>query len=176
MPERAAAASSVSVPGASPDGSRAFLRHAVATLAYRAAKAIRHAPPEFAEVRAAPTSRSAQEILSHMADLLDWALSQARGEERWQTTTLRSWTDEVDRFVAAMRAFDQFLARGEPLARTPEVLFQGAIADALTHAGQLALLRRLADAPLRGENFALAEIVPGRISLEQAAPRAEFGR
>jgi len=80
----------------------------------------------------------------------------------------------VQRFYAVLERFDAYLASDSPLAVTPEKLFQGALADALTHVGQLAILRRLAGAKIKGENYAGAEIVAGRVGPEQAAPRREF--
>ena len=144
-----------------------FLRHAVATLAYRAAKVLRRAPSEFSEFRVGETSRSAGQILAHMSDLLDWALSQARGKQRWRNSKPRSWTEDSERFFTALTAFDEYLASGEKLYEPPEKIFQGAVADALTHTGQIAMLRRLAGARVRGENYFLAKIETGRTGADQ---------
>ena len=154
---------------------RAFLRHCLATLAYRGGKAIRDAPAGFARFRAAPESRSAGEILAHVGDLFDWACALVEGREFWQDSTARPWTAECERFFASLARFDAALAGGQPLASSAERLFQGPIADALTHVGQIALLRRLAGSPVRGENYFKAEIVAGRVGPEQAAPVREFG-
>lgn len=151
-----------------------FLRHAVATLAYRAAKVLRRAPVEFSEFRAGETSRSAGQILAHMSDLLDWALSQARGKQRWRNSKPRSWTEDSERFFTALAAFDEYLASGEKLHEPPEKIFQGAVADALTHTGQIAMLRRLAGARVRGENYFLAKIETGRTGADQNKPVSEF--
>lgn len=153
---------------------RALLRHAVATLAYRGGKAVRDVAPRVATFRAGETSRSPVEILAHVGDLLDWALSIARGEARWHDAPPLPWDQEVARFFAALARFDAFLAQDVALAVPAEKLFQGPIADALTHVGQIAMLRRLAGAPMRGENYYLAEIVAGRVGPAQAAPRREF--
>jgi hypothetical protein len=150
------------------------LRHTVATVAYRAAKATRDVPPGFSSFRAGESSRSAGEILAHMGDLFDWALSLAHGKHVWKDSAPRSWEEDRARFFEALSAFDAYLASGQPLGRRPEILFQGAVADALTHTGQIALLRRLAGAPVRGESYALAEIVVGRVTAEQAPPKREF--
>jgi len=150
------------------------LRHAVATLAYRAAKALRDAPAEFSGFRAGQGSRSAGEILAHMGDLLDWALSLARGKERWRNSKPRSWSEDTQRFFAALTAFDAYLASGAKLQAAPEKLFQGAVADALTHVGQIAMLRRLAGKQVRGENYYLAKIETGRTGPDQMAPVREF--
>jgi hypothetical protein len=154
--------------------SREFLRHTVATLAYRARKPLHGAPPEFSAFRAGPGSRSAGEILAHLGDLFDWALSMARGKQTWNNSSPQAWDDDVDRFFAALAAFDAHLASDAPLGESTEMMFQGPVADALTHVGQIALLRRIAGAPVRGENYARAEIVAGRVGTTQTAPRREF--
>jgi hypothetical protein len=150
------------------------LRHTVATLAYRGAKVVRRAPADFSDFRAAKGSRSAGEILAHVCDLLDWALSLARGKQRWRNTRARLWSEDTDRFFAALQAFDDYLASGVPLQTAPEKLFQGAIADSLTHIGQIAMLRRLAGARVRGENYYRAKIEVGRTGPDQNAPVSEF--
>ena len=154
---------------------RQFLRHCLATLAYRGGKAIRDAPAGFAKFRAAPESRSAGEILAHMGDLFDWACALVEGRSFWSDSTARAWPAECERFFAALARFDELLAADEPLGSTPERLFQGPIADALTHVGQLAMLRRLASSAVRGENYFKAEIVAGRVGPQQAPPVKEFG-
>ena len=151
-----------------------MLRHTVATLAYRAGKAMRGAPDSFATFEAGDTTRSPARILAHMGDLLDWALAMASGSEAWHDSTPRPWQQEVDRFFAALAAFDALLASDAPLAVPEERLFQGPIADALTHTGQLAMLRRLEGRPVRGENYSRADIVRGRVGPDQTAPRREF--
>jgi hypothetical protein len=149
------------------------IRHIIATLAYRAAKVLRDAPDGFGEFRAAPGSRAAGEILAHICDVLDWALSQARGEEHWSNSNPASWAEDSERFFAATTALDQYLAAHE--SHVPlEKLFQSAIADSFTHVGQIALLRRLAGAPIKGENYFKAQIEQGRVGSDQNAPAREF--
>ena len=155
-------------------GKRALLRHGVATLAYRSAKAIRNADPAFATFRASDKSRTPLELVAHLGDLLDWALSLAEGDQRWQPATPTTWTEECARYFAALARFDEFLASDRDLRRSPERLLQGPIADALTHVGQLTMLRRLANQPVRSENFAAADVVAGRVGPEQASPKFEF--
>jgi hypothetical protein len=154
---------------------RDLLRHTLATLAYRATKALRGAPPHFARYPAAEGSRTPAQILAHIGDLLEWALSMARGEERWQTSEPREWDDEVARFYGALESLDAYLAGGAPLRLSAARLFQGPIADALTHVGQLMMLRRLVGSPVRGESYAQADIAAGRVGPDQAPPRYEFG-
>ena len=156
------------------DSDRDMLRHTVATLAYRGAKAIRGAPEEFGAFRASPTSRTPSQILAHICDLMDWALSQARGQQAWANTTPGSWQDDSSRFFAALRALDDYLATDEPLGYAPGQIFQGAIADALTHVGQINYLRRMFGNPVRGENYFRADITTGRVESDQPAPRREF--
>ena len=156
------------------DQKRALLRHTVATVAYRGGKAVRGAPASFATFSGDGTDRTAVKILAHLGDLYDWALTQAKGAEAWNNATPLAWDREVERFHAALQRFDDYLASDAPLHAEPERLFQGAIADALTHIGQLAMLRRLAGAKITAENFYQAEIVAGRVGADQAAPRREF--
>jgi hypothetical protein len=153
---------------------REFLRHALATIAYRGGKALRGAPDHFASFRAAPTSRTPAQIVAHLGDLFEWALSIAQGAERWKDSEPLAWDREVARFFETLQRLDAQLASDAPVAAPPEKIFQGAIADALTHIGQLTMLRRVAGAPVRGENYYRADIVAGRVGPEQSAPRREF--
>ena len=153
---------------------RTWLRHCLATLAYRAAKTVRDAPPGFGGLRLEePTAMTPGRILAHMGDLMAWALSMSQGRQAWRNSAPGEWDAEVERFFAALGAFDAYLASSAPLHAEPERLFQGPIADALTHVGQLATRRRLAGSPVRGENYYVAEIVTGRAGLEQAPPVRE---
>jgi hypothetical protein len=151
-----------------------MLRHTVAALAYRADKAMRGAPAEFAGFRAAPGSRAPGEILAHVGDLFDWALHLADGNHEWRDSPALEWEAGMVRFFAALEAFDGRLASGAALGCPAEKLFQAPIADALTHVGQIAMLRRLAGCPVRAENYFHAEIQAGRVGAEQAAPVMEF--
>jgi hypothetical protein len=153
---------------------RALLRHTVATLAYRGGKALRGAPPGFEEFQAGETTRTPGQILAHLGDLLDWALSKANGAVKWHNSQPLTWDKGSERFFAALRAFDARLASPKSLGCSPEELFQGPIADGLTHVGQISMLRRLAGAPVRGENYAKARIEAGRVGPEQAAAVFEF--
>jgi hypothetical protein len=150
------------------------LRHTLATLAYRAAKILRDAPPGFSGFCPGPSSRSAGEILSHMSDLLDWALSHARGKQKWREAKLQTWAADSERFFTALAKLDGYLASGAELQAPAQRLFQGAIADALTHVGQIAMLRGLAGARVRPENYHVASIEAGRVGHDQPKPRREF--
>jgi hypothetical protein len=151
-----------------------LLRHTVATVAYRAGKTVAGAPPEFAAFRLDRESRTPADILAHMGDLFDWALSVANGHEQWHTSTPLPWEQEIARFFAALEAFDRRLAQAEPVGASAEHIFQGPIADALTHVGQLAMLRRVAGCKISGENYFVAQIAVGRVGQEQAKAVQEF--
>ena len=150
----------------------ALLRHTVATLAYRAAKTVRDAPQEFADFSG--VGRTPVQILAHMGDLFDWALGLAEGLDEWHASAPLPWKQEAVRFFAALQAFDRRLATGARLGHPAERLFQGPIADALTHTGQLAMLRRLSGCPMKHENYFKAEIRAGAAGVEQPPPGAEF--
>lgn len=146
----------------------------MATVAYRGSKALRGAPAEFANFRIGEKPRTPSQILAHMGDLFDWALTIAQGKQDWHDSTPLQWSAEVDRFFAAIKKLDDYLASSEPLHVSAESLFQGPLADALTHVGQIAMLRRLVAAPIKGENYFKAEVAAGRVGLDQAAPRREL--
>ncbi len=156
------------------ESSRQLLRHTLATLAYRAGKTIRGAPDSFCSFSTSEKGRTPAHILAHMGDLFDWALSIAKGKQEWHDSTPLPWASEEERFFRTLQAFDDYLASDAPLAVSPEKLFQGPVADALTHTGQIAILRRIAGCPIHGENYFRAEIIIGRVGHEQAAPVREF--
>lgn len=153
---------------------RQLLRHTLATLAYRAGKSLRGAPESFAAFGTGEKGRTPAIILAHMGDLFDWALSIAKGKQEWHDSQPLPWPQEVERFFRTLQAFDGYLASDAPLAASPEKLFQGPVADALTHTGQLAMLRRMAGCPMKGENYYRAEITIGRVGPDQPAPVREF--
>ena len=151
-----------------------MLRHTIATLAYRAAKVLCNAPPGFETFRAAPTTRTAGQILAHMGDLIEWAGRAASGEATWREVPPSDWNADVARFFQALKDLDDRLAQETPLANSADKIFQGPIADALTHVGQLATLRRLAGSSIHGENYFRAEITTGRIGMDQPSPIRDF--
>ena len=153
---------------------RQFLRHTLATLAYRAGKALPGGPESFAAFDPDKSGRTPARILAHMGDLMDWALTICKGTQAWRDSDPLPWPQEVERFFRAVKAFDDWLASDAPLAFPAGKIFQGAVADALTHTGQINMLRRLAGCPIRGENYFKAEITVGRVGPDQAAPVREF--
>src|SRR5262245_18649974 len=161
-------------PDPSSDEKRELLRHTVATLAYRAGNAVNNAPADFKAFRIADDARTPGQILAHIGDLLHWALSIAAGKQTWNNSTPLPWDEEAARFFAALKAFDSYLASDQPLNAPAEKLFQGPIADALTHVGQINMLRRLAGGPVKGENYYRAEIESGRVGADQSSRRIEF--
>jgi hypothetical protein len=153
---------------------RALLRHMLATVAYRGVKTLRGAPDSFANFSSGNSGRTTAQILAHIGDLYDWALSISAGKQAWHDSEPLPWEREVERFFASLKKFDEYLASDGELHEGPAALFQGPIADSLTHIGQIAMLRRMAGCPIKGENYHKAEIVAGRVGAEQSAPRREF--
>jgi hypothetical protein len=151
---------------------RELLRHTLATLAYRGGKAIRGAPASFSDFAGA--GKTPGQILAHIGDLLDWGLSMAIGQQKWQDSKPQPWDQDTERFFTALKRFDDFLASPETVQAPLEKLFQGPIADALTHVGQIAMLRRMAGVPIKAENFFVAAIAAGRVGADQTAPKREF--
>jgi hypothetical protein len=151
---------------------RAVLRHMLATLAYRAAKVLRDVPADFGASTFGESTRRPARIVAHMADLMAWGVTLARGEYTWTAGGGDDWNVEVTRFFDQLAAFDRELQALAPGAAEPVI--QGPLADALTHVGQLSMLRGMAGAPVRPESYARAEIVPGRTGRDQAASRKEF--
>jgi hypothetical protein len=158
----------------SPDAGRELLRHTVATLAYRGGKALRGAPADFGSFRAGEGSRTPLEILAHLGDLFDWAVTIAEGRRAWRNAPPGSWESETARFFDALARFDAILAADAPLGSSIEKLFQGPVADALTHVGQITFLRRMAGSPVKGESYFESDIHAGRVGPEQPAARREF--
>jgi hypothetical protein len=151
-----------------------LLRHALATLAYRGAKTIRNTTEGFAAFQACEGMRQPGQILAHIGDLMDWGLSMANGKREWHDSKPLPWEKEGERFFASLKRFDEYLASGEPQHAPLEKLLQGPVADALAHVGQIAILRRMAGLPMKGENYYKAEITVGRVGAHQAAPKLEF--
>jgi hypothetical protein len=156
------------------DAARAVVRHLAATLAYRAAKVLRDVPPGFDAATSGSASRQPVRIVAHMADLMAWAITLARGDYVWKPEGGGDWSVEVRRFFAGLAALDRELATDGAFTGSIEKLIQGPLADALTHVGQLAMLRGMTGHPVRPESYVRAEIVSGRVGLEQAPPVPEF--
>jgi hypothetical protein len=154
---------------------RELLRHCVATVAYRGGKALRGAPESFATFQPPPADgRTPVQLVAHIGDLFDWALSMAKGQQVWKDSTPLPWNQENERFFSSLKAFDDYLAGAAALHASPERLFQGPVADAINHIGQLAMLRRMAGAPMKAENYFKAEVSSGRVGPDQAPPKLEF--
>jgi hypothetical protein len=152
---------------------RELLRHSIAVLAYRGGKPLRDVPADFPD-HDTGGGNTPRTIVAHLADLMDWALTHLRGEPRWTGVDPRPWHEEVERFYASLASVDAFLASSEPIRCDTGRLLAGPIADALTHVGQLMMLRRMIGSPVYGENYFVAEIVTGRVGPDQAAPIRPF--
>jgi hypothetical protein len=153
---------------------RELLRHTLASVAYRAAKVLRDAPESFADFHAAESTRTPVQIVAHLGDLFNWGLSIAKGKQIWHDSVPLPWAQECERFFASLKKFDDYLCGEEQLHVSVEKLFQGPVADALNHIGQLAILRRVAGLPIRPENYYQADIAAGRVGKEQTPPKREF--
>jgi hypothetical protein len=146
------------------DVKREVLRHMVATVAYRGGVAVANAPDTFATFRAYETTRTPGEILAHIGDLLEGSLHLLQGEMVFLTSTPLPWQDEIRRFFSAVKNLDTYLATEAPLACPVEKLVQGPIGDALTHVGQIVMLRRMAGSPIPPEPYFTAEVVAGEVN------------
>lgn len=147
------------------DPTRDLLRHLVATIVFRGNVAVRDAPDDFAGFRVEGTVRTPGEILAHIGDLLQGSAYLLKGEMIQLNSLPLPWNEEVDRFFSAARELDSFLASDAPVRIPIAKLTQGPIADALTHIGQIIILRRAAGAPVRTEGYFEAEIIPGEFKL-----------
>jgi hypothetical protein len=155
-----------------PDLKKDLIRHTLATVAYRGGKTIRGAPADFADFKG--VGKTPGELVAHLGDLFDWTLRMAQGDKSWSQSPKLTWDQASERFFTSLAALDAYLASEQPVHAPLEKLFQGPIADSLTHIGQLAMLRRLAGAPIRGENYYVASIETGRVGAEQAEPVQAF--
>lgn len=152
------------------DDKRAMLRHFLAALAYRTQKALRDAPPDFGDFTAGESTRTPQELLRHMTSVLGYARTFFVGGRYWPPP-LPNLAAETERFHAMLGELAAHLERGDALRDiTPEQLLHGPFADAMTHVGQLAILRRLAGAPIAPENFIVAAVDPARLGPQQPLP------
>jgi hypothetical protein len=156
------------------ESSRQALRQLAATLSYRAAKVLRDVPPGFGSRSFGEATRTPVRIVAHMGDLMAWGVSMARGGKEWKAAGGEDWATEVTRFFDGLRALDEAVAKDEPFTGSIDKLIQGPLADALTHVGQLSMLRGMAGVPVRPESYARAPITVGRIGLDQDPPGFEF--
>ena len=150
---------------------RKLLTHFLAALAYRTQKALRDAPVEFGEFDPGKEVRTPKELVRHMTSVLGYARTYFVGGQ-YRPGPLPSFSDEVVRFHEMVESLASHISSADPLADqiTAETLLQGPLSDAMTHAGQLAMLRRLAGNPVAPENFIVADIDAGRLGIDQALP------
>ena len=155
------------------DERRELLRHFLAALAYRTQKALRGAPEEFADFIAGEGVRTPAELVRHMTSVLGYSRTFFVGGH-YRPAPLPSLGEEIARFHEMLGDLSRRLEAGEPLLEgiTEEHLLQGPFSDAMTHAGQLALLRRLAGVPVPPENFIVADIDAARCGPAQPRPRS----
>ena len=142
------------------DQHRPALKHLVSTLAYRCSKSIDDAPSSFAGTRFGDDHWDASEILAHISDLMIWTRRMLDGDSSWVDRKRGDWDAEVTAFRASCDAVIERLDDGTAMQAEAHRLIQGPLADALTHVGQLASLRRVAGAPIGGESYFKADIAP----------------
>ena len=149
---------------------RAMLRHVLAALAYRTQKALRGAPESFGTFQAGNQVRTPAELVRHMTSVLGYARTFFEGG-RYRPDPLPDLDSEVARFHSMLEDLARHLVAGSELkGTTEERLLQGPFSDAMTHAGQLAMLRRLSGSPVRPENFVKADVDPDNLGPDQAEP------
>jgi hypothetical protein len=149
---------------------RALLRHFLAALAYRTQKALRDAPADFGSFRVAEGVRTPAELVRHMTSVLGYARTFYLGG-RYRPDPLPSLADEITRFHEMVHDLAGHIETGTLLQDiSEERLLQGPLSDAMTHAGQLAMLRRLAGDPIAPENFVVADIDAQRLGPDQPRP------
>lgn len=147
---------------------RTLLRHFLATLAYRTQKALKDAPERFADFRVSPGVRTPHQLIFHMTNVLSYARLSFTREKEWRSDQKGTFQEEIDRFYEILHDLGQHIEQGKPLFdMTPERMLQGPFADAMTHVGQLAMLRRLCGQPIPPENFSMAEIHAENLSQNQ---------
>ena len=152
---------------------RELTRHAVAVIAYRGAKPLRDAPASFAGYDTG-AGHTPLVILAHLGDLMAWALTHLEGAPKWVGADPGAWDAEAERFFRNLAALDEYLASDQPVHCDLKRLLAGPIADALTHIGQLMMLRRMSGSAVYGENYFVAEIATGRVGREQPKPVRPF--
>jgi hypothetical protein len=154
------------------DDQRKLLRHFLAALAYRTQKALRGAPPGFSKFRAAPQVRTPHELIHHMDSVLGYARTFFIGGS-YRPPVFPDFDSTVAHFHETLTDLARHLEVGTEMhGITPEILLQGPFADAMTHAGQLAMLRRMAGSPVPPENFIFATISPANLGPDQPSPVA----
>jgi hypothetical protein len=154
------------------DEKRQMLRHFLGALAYRTQKALRGAPNDFGEFGAGGGVRTPMELVRHMTSVLGYARTFFIGGS-YRPEPLPTFRDEIERFHAMLGDLRDLIDAQTPLVDiTEEQMLQGPFSDAMTHAGQLAMLRRLYGEPVRSENFIFANVSADNVSAEQPEPIA----
>src|SRR5216117_1871639 len=153
------------------DRDRALLRHFLGAIAYRTQKALRDAPAHYPAFSAGNRVRTPVELIRHMTSLMGYVRTLFQGGSYpVKPEPLPSFTAEVERFHEMVEAVGTLLASNAKCSISTEQLLQGPFADTMTHVGQLAMLRRLADAPVAPENFIYPDIRDDRLHADQPPP------
>ena len=148
-----------------------MLRHFLASITYRATKAIKNVPETYPAHDLGKGVKTPLRILHHITGVLTYAHSFF---EHYDTTHIdvKSWDAEVGEFYSILSKLDKSIQEKKPKEVTEEQLLQGPLSDAMTHIGQLSMLRRLADSPLPSENFIFADVRKGAVGPNQPDPIA----
>ena len=151
------------------DEKRELLHHFLAAIAYRLQKALRGAPDTFPEFRVAPMVRTPHELVCHITSVLGYARTYFIGGTF--SLTPSDWESDIQALHAMLADFGRHLSDGTPFRNTDEKhMLQGPLADAMTHVGQIAMLRRLAGSPVHPENFIVANISATNLTSDQPEP------
>jgi hypothetical protein len=148
---------------------RSMLKHLLGAIAYRAQKALRDAPDSYADFHAGMNVRTPHELVRHMTGVLGYARTLFVGGV-WRPRMLPTFGEEVARLHEVMEDLGRLIETGDAPTIRPEQLLQGPLSDAMTHVGQLAMLRRLAGAPVAPENFVFAKVDANNLGQHQPPP------
>lgn len=148
-----------------------MLRHFLASIAYRATKAIKNAPDNYPTFNLGKGVKTPLRILHHITGVLTYAHSFF---EHYETThfEVKSWSAEINELYKILSKLDVSIQEKNPNKVTEEQLLQGPFSDAMTHVGQLSMLRRMVDSPIPSENFIFADIRKGEVGPDQPDPVA----
>ena len=148
-----------------------LLRHFLAAIAYRTQKALRDAPAHYPTFSAGNRVRTPLELIHHMTSLMGYVRTLfVGGSYPIKPDPLPTFKEEIARFHEMLEAVGALLDCGASCSISTEQLLQGPFADTMTHVGQLAMLRRLADSPVPPENFIYADIRGDRLDPNQPPP------
>lgn len=144
-----------------------FLRHTLSTIGYRFQKSVKYRNQEFEDFSLGKGSRSPKEIVNHMYAVLSSTTFYLLEEKRQKKSPEKLSLDlEIDRFNEELKNLDQLLSEKDLPINYSKKLLQGPLSDILTHIGQIAMLSRLNNQPIEGEDFSAATISTIKVDKE----------